>query len=219
MMVGVFILHLSNLFISGGEYNSNKGIVSPAAYGAGIWIEKTNGAIINNVELHNNGFVYPSRGFYASNVCSNIEIRNSNISGSRYGILFLSTSENANNKATDNTITNCEEGLADYHGKNNTHTNNIISQCSVAGNVLQFNYVSTAGIQLDLYFIVANNLFDHAIVVRDIQIVVPKIFSKIQEAIDEASTGQVVEVSAGTYNETITINKLIELKGAGINYN
>ena len=37
----------------------------------------------------------------------------------------------------------------------------------------------------------------------------------IQEAIDNASSGDTIEVRAGTYNESVTVNKSLTLRGAG----
>ena len=69
---------------------------------------------------------------------------------------------------------------------------------------------------LDLDGVLAINTFDRAVVVRDNPIVVPVIFSQIQDAVDNASTGQIVDVSPGTYEEQVVVTTdNLTLRGAG----
>jgi hypothetical protein len=65
--------------------------------------------------------------------------------------------------------------------------------------------------------VLANNTFDRAVVVRDNPIVVPAIFSSIQAAVDEASSGEIVDVMPGTYEELVHVDvDDLSLIGSGI---
>ncbi len=67
----------------------------------------------------------------------------------------------------------------------------------------------------DLEAILANNTFDRAVVVRGSDIKVPTIFSSIQDGIDAADTGDIVNVLAGQYDDPVNINvEGLALKGA-----
>lgn len=64
---------------------------------------------------------------------------------------------------------------------------------------------------LDFEAVLAGNTFDRAVVVRENPIVVPKVFSSIQDAIDGALENQTVEVHPGTYPEAPFIDKSLTL--------
>lgn len=122
---------LNGLTITGGKFNYNTGTTN--YYGSGITLERTTNAVINGIEAIGNGSVYPSHGVYIKKGSTNVEVKNSTISNSKYGILFNTSNADANNKATKNTISECEVGLADYNGKSNTHNYNNIANCSLVG--------------------------------------------------------------------------------------
>ncbi len=165
----------SSVTITGGNYSYNKGLTSPASYGSGIWFEYTTNATVTGVTAEGNGSVYPSHGIYVRSSSTGVDISGCQISGSLYGIFYLSTSSDASNDATSNVITNCQNGLADYHGKGNTHSLNSISGCGKAvvtggtlgtlvftGNIfgnndIQLHNTSTAGTPLDLAALQSTN--------------------------------------------------------------
>jgi hypothetical protein len=70
--------------------------------------------------------------------------------------------------------------------------------------------------ELNINNILNNNFTNKAVVIRENPIKVPTIFSSIQDAIDNASTtnGDIIEVDSGTYDEKVTVNKELTLKGA-----
>jgi len=114
----------------------------------------------------------------------------------------------------NNVLSNSKTGITVTTGAINW-TNAVISGNSFNMNDVQFRDESTTGV--DLASIISNNTFDRAVVVRDNPIIVPTIFSKIQDAINAATTGQIVEVAAGVYNEDVNVNKNgLTLLGAGI---
>jgi hypothetical protein len=65
-------------------------------------------------------------------------------------------------------------------------------------------FVSSGNI--DLEHALQNNYFDRAVVVRENPIKVPTIYSSIQDAIDSAVDGDIVQVLAGEYNEDLIID-------------
>jgi parallel beta-helix repeat protein len=68
---------------------------------------------------------------------------------------------------------------------------------------------------VDIREVLENNEFDRAVVVSGSAIQVPAIFSSIQDGINAASPNQTVEVFAGTYDESLVIDKSLALIGAG----
>jgi len=176
----------TNVTITGGEYNYNTGVASPEAYGSGIWLEYTTGAEINGVTAIGNGSIYPSHGIYVKSNSAQVDITNCEISNSLYGIFYLSVTADASNDATGNVISNCTYGLADFHGKGNTHTLNEISNCAngiylggtlgvlviedniLNDNPIQVKNVSTLGVPLDMNAVLANNTYDSAFLVGQV---------------------------------------------------
>jgi hypothetical protein len=176
----------TNLAVTGGDYSHNIGTSS--YYGSGITLQTTNGAVIDGISAVGNGSIYPSHGIYIKSYSTDCDISNCDVSGSRYGILYSSTSANASNHTTGNVISDCQIGLADFHGKGNTHTLNDVSNCDIGmqtggtlgtlvfednifgTNEIQFENTSTAGTPLDLAAMQSTNswpggyfLFDNII--------------------------------------------------------
>ena len=104
---------------------------------------------------------------------------------------------------TGSTLTNNAMGIA--VGYDDTD----LSVATISGNTLENNRYQvdcTSSVDVDLEATLANNTFDRAVVVRGSGIKVPTIFSSIQDAIDAASPGDTIIVSAGTYTEDLTVN-------------
>jgi parallel beta-helix repeat protein len=113
---------------------------------------------------------------------------------------------------TGNTLMNNAMGVA--IGYDDTD----LTVATISGNTLENNRYQVdceANVVVDLEAVLADNTFDRAVVVRGSAIKVPTIFSSIQDAVDAAAPGDTIEVAAGTYNETVTVNKSLHLVGAG----
>ncbi len=69
---------------------------------------------------------------------------------------------------------------------------------------------------LDIDAVLSNNTFLRAVVVEHPgSSRLPKIWANIQDAVNEAVSGDTINVAAGTYNEAVTIDKSLTLQGAG----
>jgi len=89
------------------------------------------------------------------------------------------------------------------------------------GNVVESNIFADNDLQVEdlsgnvnLELILGTNTFDRAVVVRGSGIKVPAIFSSIQDAVDEADSGDTVSVAKGTYDEVVAVNESVNLLGA-----
>lgn len=70
-------------------------------------------------------------------------------------------------------------------------------------------------VDVDLEAVLADNVFDRSVVVRGSGIKMPFIFSSIQDAVDEAESGDTVEVGPGVYEEAINVDlEGLQLLGA-----
>jgi parallel beta-helix repeat protein len=74
---------------------------------------------------------------------------------------------------------------------------------------------SGSGVSLNFATTLAANNFDKAVTVTHSGSLLPTIWSKIQDGINAAVSGDTVNVEVGTYDEDLTINKSISLLGAG----
>lgn len=106
---------------------------------------------------------------------------------------------------TGNQIEGADVGLAVWPWSGETP-----SDVQATGNTLADNGVQAEDLTgenvLDLESTLANNDFDQAVVVRENPIKVPTIFSSIQDAVDAAEAGDIVDVRAGTYEEDVSVD-------------
>ena len=129
---------LTHLNIVGGTFNDNKGVISPASYGSGIWLEYTTDAQIEDVVASGNGVVYPSHGVYVKSYSSNVRVVGGMFSNETYGVLFVDYLEYppisaTGNQISGNTITNVATAIANYYGIGDTISGNVISNVSSSG--------------------------------------------------------------------------------------
>jgi parallel beta-helix repeat protein len=155
------------------------------------------------------------------------------------GALYENSKNSKNNTEGDkvnifrnNIVKNAEEGIGVVGNpviENNTFENNTYH--------IRSYEVSDFG-KTDFESILTSNSFDRAVVIRfgdehlyertlsaegngvdAEEIIYTAIFSSIQDAIDHASHGNIIEVGAGTYEEEVVINKPLTLRGATWNIN
>jgi len=97
----------------------------------------------------------------------------------------------------------------------------LIGQASdtlITDNSFEDNYIQVLdeGGVLDMQAILDNNTFDRAVVIdRPENSLLHIIWSSIQDAVDEAESGDTIVVYPGEYEENITIDRALTLSGAG----
>jgi len=141
---------------------------------------------------------------------TNVNFTNNTFTGSN--ILSLGQ------EASDSTITgNIFEGTSSYASLDLWGTGNTVSGNQFVGNLpAGAAQVLDNTASLDIGEVLANNVFDRAVTVMDQEgSFEPKIWSNIQDAVDDPNTGSgdTVIVSAGEYSENVFINKGITLQG------
>lgn len=117
---------------------------------------------------------------------------------------------------TGNTIEDNTTGIYVGYEENDT------SDVTASGNTFNNNRYqvrTTIGVDFDIAAALADNTFDRAVVVREEintrqnSIIVPAIFSFIQDAIDATDSGNAIDVQAGTYTEQLVIDKGLTVSG------
>jgi len=179
---GISVSNASNVFVE------NNLIIGHSGSDAGITVQNT-GVVPANITINSNEIRETEWGIYISAYKGNlgpVDITNNHIQNNNYG-LRLTNFDNEENQIF----------LRDV--SNNTFNNNT-QQVSYHES---FDDETTLGVLGD---ILSDNTFDRAVVVRENPIVVPTIFSSIQDAINAASDGNTVEVYPGTYTENFNID-------------
>jgi len=111
---------------------------------------------------------------------------------------------------TGNTIENNTTGV--YVGYEEDDTSDVTATGNTFNNN-RYQVRARIGVDFDMAATLAGNTFDRAVVVREEintrqnSIIVPAIFSFIQDAIDDASDGHAIDVQTGTYTEQLVIDK------------
>lgn len=95
--------------------------------------------------------------------------------------------------------------------------NNIFgsANCGVESSVWGSDTGTVEAETLDIATILINNDFDRAVTVEHEDLLLPTIWSNIQDGINEAAEGDTVFVSAGTYPEKVATKTAVKLIGAG----
>jgi filamentous hemagglutinin family protein len=145
-------------------------------------------------------------------IAGNNTITGNTIKNSGYGISL----QNNSNTVANNIIDVETEGLG-IGSSGNTISNNELS-IGISGNHLQTytkaDYDKLPGADINLLQVLADNEFDRAAYITNgSNVAVQTIFGGIQSAVDEAAggAGDTVNVTSGSYDENITLNKSIGL--------
>ncbi len=199
--------------------STNIDIAEPSPFGEGL-TSRAMRAIDTNVLIENcefNGFdVDASRGLgLSANASSEIsaEVNNTTFDNMKYGILAWDYGAICNLTANENAITNIGAGgLGIYNPFNQLWdaTYNYWGpngpEDLVAGNVLYIPWYMDAEMTTLSGDPVTNTTQNTS-------------YATIQAAIDAANAGDVIEVAAGTYEEMLTIDKQLTLRGPNHNLN
>ncbi len=205
------------------------------SYYGGIYLQKSYGVVRGNtVNMTYRGIqIQPYNHANAANMQGMVE--NNNITAYR-NPLYFNYSENANgdwsfenNTVSGNTVsgdsTSRWDGLLvqSFTGGNVAFTGNTVNFGTTdATEVYPFGVISwgSPGGTVDLDATFANNTFERAVVITDGTNIIKTqpdmaFYSMIQDAIDDASDGDTIEVGPGTYNEAISVGKALNVIGSG----
>ncbi len=175
----------------------------------------SDGCIISGNMIYNNGNdptpidQYGIQLSYADgNIVSNNEIYGHDDWGFANGIYLMAS---YNNTITGNTIHDNLFGISQW-----AWVRTFAGINTLIGNTFQNNTRQIADFDgmLDIQSILDNNTFDRAVVIdRPGASLLHSIWSNIQDAVDAASDGDTIIVKPGTYTESVTISKNIDLIG------
>ena len=148
---------------------------------------------------------------------SSAVITGNNISGFQAGIELqavhaqtITATIGDGTTAGSNTITTNATGvLLSGNGTSATITGNTFTSNGVQVQGADSSGFDTAAV------LAGGNTFDRAVTVDDPGTLRPTIWSSIQAGVNAANSGDTVNVAAGTYTESVTVNKRLTLDGAG----
>ncbi|MCI5105685.1 MAG: right-handed parallel beta-helix repeat-containing protein, partial [Pseudomonadales bacterium] len=173
-----------------------------------------------NVTVENNSIVSGLTGIQTTTANSdgNALVQNNQISGTGYGLSI----QNNNNTFSGNTVQASTEGLGLIGNTDNNISDNDFDVSDGAAIKLYVAY------DVELQALLENNHFARLIVIRDDSdtIVTDSLYTSLQDAIDAASAGQLLELHDGDYQRA-SIDKSLTLlaingasatiSGAGVN--
>ncbi len=220
-----------------GAYIANNYISNPdiyinfnnASFGFGIYLQGAYGQVSNNVveETRSGIQIQPYNHPNTSSATGLVE--NNEFSGYARGMYFNgSTNADADWEFNNNTVTGIAkpEGLTNdfygidvygFTGGDVSFTGNTINIGAANGTVnhLLIRQGATGG-SMDLDATFTGNTWERCVVISDGTNITGTIFySAIQKAVDAATTGDVIEVAAGTYNLTspVVVTEEVTLTG------
>ena len=187
-----------SITLDNANFDDNRfvNVCSPTSF----WL---NGGSADNVSFSNNVILDANNRAIQLDGFTNVLINNNEIDGlaDSYAIKV----QNGSGTVSNNILKNIVEIGIEVSGNTTSATITGNTFENVAMNVTD---EVTGGI-VDLESVLTDNTFDRAVVIRDAttnDIIVNNIYGPIQDAIDDASSGNVVEVAAGTYQENIEID-------------
>ena len=201
--------------IQGGSYNNN-GMLE-ANWGSGIYLfDSANNVSIEGVEAIGNfrgdgkGMGLQLSAYNPGSLIQNIEISNSTLQDNERGVAIWHGDGQVDGVNISGGTIAGSKVWGVHLGKWPLNSTGSLASIAVNGVSFQNNEIQvedefdTGAINLE--DTLSNNSFDRSVVVRENPIKVPAIYSSIQDAVDAADPGDIVEVGDGNYDEAVIVD-------------